>query len=282
MKSKVILIKCYTQIKQNMPDATTPTHDKDNDPAKLQGTAGSLSSNMEAPLPPALSACNNNNISLSSNIATVQSAPNRIVNWNELKGLIDKNLGPCSICKCAVRYLVEQIPICYASPIAIHCPVCEESKTQNYNTVHYRTKKLRKMRRITAKEKKEYRKAQLALNHEQRQLKQKSAIRASSSLNAGKDMGETPDHAFNFDVNIRAALAAFYTGTGGYDIGSVASFFGIPGGRSWERTFHRRSALVHDKIMKISADVMKKAFNEEVVATIKAELSEKYTDSEID
>ena len=124
-----------------MPGPTPPAHDNDNDPARLEGHAGSLSSNREAPSPPALSACHNKKQkSLSSNIETVQSSPNRIMNLNEFKGLIDKNLGPCSICKCAVRYLVEQPPICYASPIAIHCPVCEESKTQKYNTVHYKNK----------------------------------------------------------------------------------------------------------------------------------------------
>ena len=34
--------------------------------------------------------------------------------------------------------------------------------------------------------------------------------------------------------------------------------------------------------MKLAADVMKKAFNEEVVTTIKADLSDKYTESKID
>ena len=79
------------------------------------------------------------------------------------------------------------------------------------------------MRRTTAKGKKAYRKAQLVLNHEQRQLKQKSVMR-SSSLNTVKDEGERPGHAFNFGVNIQAVLVAFYTGTGWYDIGLVASF----------------------------------------------------------
>ena len=115
-----------------MHDPTPPTHDNGNDPSKLQCHAGSLSSNREVPSPPALSAYNNNKQkSVSSNMETVQRAPNRILNWNELKGLIDKNLGPCSICKYAVCYLVEQKPICYASPIAIQCPFCKESKTQN-------------------------------------------------------------------------------------------------------------------------------------------------------
>ena len=102
------------------------------------------------------------------------------------------------------------------------------------------------------------------------------------NLNIGKDKREWLDYAFNFAVNIRAALAEFYTGTGGYDIGSVASFFGIPSSRSWERIFHRHSELAHAKIMKLAADVMRKAFNEEVVATIKAELSDEYTENEID
>ena len=39
------------------------------------------------------------------------------------------------------------------------------------------------------------------------------------------------------EVNICAALSSFFIGTGGKDIGAVASFLGIPGGHNWERQF---------------------------------------------
>ena len=173
-----------------MSDSTSPTHDKDNAGAKLQSFAASLSNNREAPLPPALSACNKNTQkSLPSNInwteeTAAKSAPNQLVKWNELKDLLDENLGPCGICQNTDRHLVEQKSICYATPIAIHCPVCEKKKLQKYNSVQYKAAKLKEMRRTTAQEKKDYCKARLALNHEQRQLQKRSAACTSSSLTA--------------------------------------------------------------------------------------------------
>ena len=280
-----------------MSDSTPPPHDSNNDIAKQAGAARSLSSNREAPSPPAPSACDNSIInSLSSNITEGEgtnldevaalkekySAPNRIVDWNQLKSVVDNNLGPCNTCKSTQRYLVEQKSACFAVTIAIHCPDCEKKTKQNYNNVQYKATKLKKVSRKNRKEKRKYRKQQLALNHKQRQLGKKKLAQISSSINrTSNEAAKQSDHAFDHEVNIRAALAAFYTGTGGYDIGSVASFFGFPGGRAWERTFHRHSALVHKKIMEISSDVMKTAFKEEVVATIKEKLKGKYTEDEI-
>ena len=162
-----------------MSESTPPPHDSDNDIAKQSDMAISLSSNREAPSPPAPSACDNNIInSLSSNITegeetnldegtTIKdkySAPNRIVDWNQLKDVVDKNLGPCNICKSNQRYLVEQKSACFAVTIAIHCPDCDKKMIQNYNNVQYKAGKLKGMRRTNRKEKKEYRKKQLALN----------------------------------------------------------------------------------------------------------------------
>ena len=42
------------------------------------------------------------------------------------------------------------------------------------------------------------------------------------------------DQKYNNQINTRAALLLFYNGAGGQDVGSMANFFGFPGGRNWE------------------------------------------------
>ena len=46
----------------------------------------------------------------------------------------------------------------------------------------------------------------------------------------------------DFEVNVRAMMAAFYCGTGAEDISMCASFFGIPGSKLGERAFSRHSS----------------------------------------
>ena len=131
---------------------------------------------------------------------------------------------------------------------------------------------------------KKHRARQLALNHKKRKLAALHLNGSKSTLDLEKEEAEPEgkDNALNYDTNIRACLAAFYIGTGGYDIGSVASFLGVPGGRSFERTFHRHSRTLHSTIMGICKDVMKDAFYDEVAATIRDKFGEKYSNEEIE
>ena len=41
----------------------------------------------------------------------------------------------------------------------------------------------------------------------------------------------------DFEINVRAMMAALYCGTGGEDIVNVGSFLSIPGGKSWGCSF---------------------------------------------
>ena len=45
----------------------------------------------------------------------------------------------------------------------------------------------------------------------------------------------------DYEINLRAMMAAFYCGTGGADIAKALSFIGIPSGKSWEQAFTRHS-----------------------------------------
>ena len=102
-------------------------------------------------------------------------------------------------------------------------------------------------------------------------------MRAHTSNNLYKD-----NHAFHYQLNIRAALMAFYLGTGGYDIGDMACFLEIPGGRAWERTFHRHSTKIHTTIMSATERILADAFEEEVTATIRGKPKDEYTSEEIE
>ena len=75
---------------------------------------------------------------------------------------------------------------------------------------------------------------------------------------------------------------AFYLGTGGYNIGAMACFLGLPGGRSWERTFHRHSKKIHTKIISVTNSIMAKAFEDEVIATIREKLKDELENDEIE
>jgi len=63
----------------------------------------------------------------------------------------------------------------------------------------------------------------------------------------------TKGHTLEYGLNIRAILALFYLGAGGFDVGGFASFFGLPGGRSWKMSFHRYSSKIYDVVIYVAA-----------------------------
>ena len=90
------------------------------------------------------------------------------------------------------------------------------------------------MKRKNKRDKEKYCTAQLALNHKQCKLAGILLNCNTSTVNQVKEEAVKSDqsefNALNYDTNIRACLASFYLGTGEYDIGSVASCLGVPGG----------------------------------------------------
>ena len=129
-----------------MPTATPSPHDETNDVATLQSMAISLPSNREAPSPPAPSACDKNMTSLPSNSTKrTYESPNIIVNWNNLKGLVESNMGPCTVCKGRNRRLVKKSTTCYAVTVGIHCEDCENKKKELYQNINYESKIIKKI-----------------------------------------------------------------------------------------------------------------------------------------
>ena len=70
------------------------------------------------------------------------------------------------------------------------------------------------------------------------------------------------------EINVKAMSSAFYMDTGGFNVGSVASIFGIPGGYSFKRNFSRHSTSVADAIIVIGKLFIIDAVYGEIRATI--------------
>ena len=74
---------------------------------------------------------------------------------------------------------------------------------------------------------------------------------------------------------------SFYIGTGGMDIGLVASCLGVKGVKSWEKTFSRHSGKVCRAIMRVVNKTIDANLKEEIDLTIKEILTGKESESEI-
>ena len=69
-------------------------------------------------------------------------------------------------------------------------------------------------------------------------------------------------------INVHAMLTVFYISSGGSDVYSVMSMFGIKGGHNWERTSHRQSKYVHRCVMNNCSSILQEELLDEVEATI--------------
>ena len=67
----------------------------------------------------------------------------------------------------------------------------------------------------------------------------------------------------------------FYIDTGGQDVASAANFFGISGGRNWEREFTRKSPMLAKAINDIVDDVIESSLLEEIVLRTKEIMKDK-------
>ena len=65
----------------------------------------------------------------------------------------------------------------------------------------------------------------------------------NNKLNKGKG---TQSYTLEYELNIRAMMAAFYIDTGGFDIGELVGMFGLPGGKVWDRQFHRHNPFLNN------------------------------------
>ena len=72
---------------------------------------------------------------------------------------------------------------------------------------------------------------------------------------------------------MRAMMAALYCGTGGVDIVNVGSFLGIPGGKSWERSFSRYFPIICNLLRSVVSGLIDTSLRGKIIATITDKLS---------
>ena len=86
----------------------------------------------------------------------------------------------------------------------------------------------------------------------------------------------------DYEINLRAMMAAFYCCTGGADIAKAVSFLGVPGGKSWEKAFTRHSPKMCDIISFVVNIVIIKSLEEEIRIIIREKLvKSKYTNEQM-
>ena len=83
------------------------------------------------------------------------------------------------------------------------------------------------------------------------------------------------DRVLSYELNLRAILAAYMIGTGGFDISQVMTMVGVEGGSSFERQFYRSGSYVHDVVMEVCMNVVDGALREEMVVTAEEKLKDK-------
>ena len=69
-------------------------------------------------------------------------APNRIINWENLKHVVDANLGSCKTCKNSTLRLAQKTLVGFSATMEIVCDSCEIGNKRLYDSIRYNKKML--------------------------------------------------------------------------------------------------------------------------------------------
>ena len=98
-------------------------------------------------------------------VKVTHMAPNRLVNWNILKSVVNKYIDACGTCYLKGMRLEEKVSCAFATDLEIICGTCDNHSEKNRLEISYLTKKVDAMKIITKKEKVDRRQTQLKRNH---------------------------------------------------------------------------------------------------------------------
>ena len=155
------------------------------------------------------------------------TAPHRIVNWVSMQDTVNSNLAKCKTCKTKGMKLVEQKRISLASTFELECETCHTRADKVRQQVYYLQREYEYMKS---------REAYVELANLKAKLKKVQAaldVKRVHPIPNKKFKGKKGNHLYTleYEINIRGMMAAFYIGTGGYDIGELIGMFGLPGGK---------------------------------------------------
>ena len=210
---------------------------------------------------------------------------NRLVNLQDLKEIVDKNLTICKECNIDSLSLDETKKNGFASTLEICCVGCDDKMKASYQSLNYLDNKVADMPQITTTDKtnrmKYVRKAYIArVIHKSLILHKQRRIISSRRSRGNEDKNRT--NLFSHQLNLRAYLSAFYTGTGGRDVGFRSNMLGIRGGKTWAKQANRHGLKANAKNLGLAAQIFKELMELEIRATITETLKKTYTDEEID
>ena len=179
----------------------------------------------------------------------------------------------------------------FASSLEIVCGNCDKKREKDRKEIDYLNKKIKNLTVKDKETKNDLRTLKLKRNNKVRFMEQKTLPSRSERVIAPvrnkklslrkrfKDWGK--GSVVDYEINLRAMMAAFYCGTGADDIAKATSFIGIPGGKSWERSFSNYSPRMCSLIISVVNGVIKSSLEGEIKATIEEILAEKYSEEEI-
>ena len=191
--------------------------------------------------------------------------------------MINPNLLPCTKCKKGQLQLVEKSRVSYSSVFELRCDNCYNVKLNLKKKINYEEKKVAGLEINTKSDQEKKNKLKQKIYS-----KKKTLTKLEHHLRSHETVPKSNKEGDCTELNTRALLSSFFIGSGGQDIGSVANFFGFPGGKSWERFFSRKSKKVQKLIIGIVDQILNDSLANEVIAKIRVLLKGKATEEEID
>ena len=85
-------------------------------------------------------------------------APNRIINWENLKHVVNANFGSCKTCKNSTLRLAQKKLVGFAATMEIVCDSCEIGNKRLYDSIRYNEKMLHESVIKNVGDRKEYHK----------------------------------------------------------------------------------------------------------------------------
>ena len=211
------------------------------------------------------------------------TAPHRIIHWQNHLDFLKNNLGTCVECKKPGATLEETITTGISTTLRINCETCDTSHNKAYNRYMY----LKKKYALEKKGSKDAdRKTYYLLEYAKKKLEkmQMNTRNRTSRPSFTEHISAREKQNFrleDFELNLRAVMASFYIGSGCEDVASVVSFLGLPGGKSLSRSMSTKAEEINEQLLSVCKTVVAEGLKQEIAATIHEILKDKYTYNEI-
>ena len=202
-------------------------------------------------------------------------APNRLINLEGIKEIVEPQLTPCPVCYNENRTVADGTKTGFKHNLVIECETCNKMDT----TLRRKITRLKRLR-MEDQSRKETTNIKTQLAIAQRKLQRLRTARLGKTKSEYES--ELNEEKKEIEMNIRAMFASFYVGTGSQDVASILTFLGLPGGHSWHNLFHKNSETVNRRIIELCEVVVEEGLKMEIRAEIEAKLKGKYTSVEIE